>query len=624
MSLANLLKRLRVGAASAPHAPPPEVARAGAVGAGINAGAVEALLADQRDVIARIKLCYGCDNATFSADLLEPIRNYAGYVNALPATAGSDHGMPGGMLRLGLEVAFYALQATDSQIFAGRQTISNRLILEPRWRRATFIAGLCGELYRCFGQVRVRDAQGDQWQPYLAPLSAWLRARRCTTFHVQWLAGPERRAPGLFALPMIVPAQAMADLAVGNDVIVPNMLAAISGLATYHDHNVMDRLVRHATALVIHRQRQAAGASGAEETVPVHLARHLVEAMRELVQSDHNWLPNASRSRLWFGADGLYLVWPNGAADVIRLLADERLPGAPDSAAKVLDILIAGAIVSAGNNGTYVATILPPGAPEPLDVVRIASPGLLLADVVPPPQPLAQSLEMAREQAPGGPRPAAQGVPARMADGPGNDPGTATEDGSEHAGVPQPVGPSPAPPRRRAATPDPLDAPIMAQLSLPDMPPAPPPPLHPHGAVARGQGPAPQGGARDRNQDGVPPPRRAALRAPMRLSRTVARALSAILSTLQEDKPQCHVLAGVLFVPLASLDGQGVEARQAWRALLDAGMLEPDEQGEYVQSQQIDGAPVAGVFIGASFVTGLPVQAATPSSHGEAAGHADA
>ncbi|GAB2855683.1 hypothetical protein GCM10027277_25300 [Pseudoduganella ginsengisoli] len=601
MSLANLLKRLRAGATGDVAAPAsPKAAPATATAAGIRASGVEELLANHHDVIARIKLCYGCDNATFTADLLEPIRNYAGYVNALPATAGSYHCQAGGMLRIGLEVAFYALQATDSQIFAGRQTISNRVILEPRWRRATFIAGLCSELYRCFGQVRVRDVQGHLWQPYVAPLSAWLRERRCTTFHAQWLAGPERRAPGLFALPMIVPAKTLADLALGNDVIVPNMLASISGLATYHEHNVMDRLVRHAAALVIHRQRSAAGAAGAEESVPVHLARHLVEAMRELVQSDHNWLPNAPRSRLWYGADGLYLVWPNGASDVIRLLADERLPGAPDDASKSLEILVAGGIVSAGNNGACVVRIQPPGAPEPLDAIRIAPPSLLLADVVPPPEPIPQALEVVQAERCSEPRRPEDGAHVR----------------TENASPPQETAPVPMPQRRRPArtqAPEDADA---AQLPLPEVPPPPPARLDKSGGVKPGQELAAPQGARppDDSARQAESPRRAALRAPMRLNRTVARALSAIVSTLCDDKPQCHVIAGVLFVPLASLDWQGVDARQAWRALFDAGMLEPDEDGECVQSQEIDGARVPGVFIGAQFVTGLPVSAASPAT----------
>jgi conjugal transfer pilus assembly protein TraI len=562
---------------------------------------VEDLLAEHKDVIARIKLCYGCDNATFHADLLQPVQNYAAYVNALPATRASYYCGSGGLLRLGLETAFYALQATDSQIFAGRQTISSRRVLEPRWRRAVFLAGLCGELYRCLGQVTVRDAQGGAWQPYLAPLTAWLRQRRCATFTVQWSAGPERRALGLFALPMIVPAGMLDDLAQDNEVIVPNLLASVSGMATYHEHNLMDRLVRHAAALVIARERRVSGDDALGDDVPVHLARHLVEAMRELVQSDHNWLPNAPRSRLWYGQDGLYLVWPNGAADIIRLLADERLPGAPDNAPAALAILVAGGVVADVGPAERIVLVYPPGAQAPLEAVRIAPPSLLLADVVPPPRPLEQRLavpvdaERTRRT-----QPAGDPVDSQSAE---------TECTSP---VPDAV-PVPAPARKRSPKPQVDGESGQAQLPLQD--------VAPSDEVVQGKCrdapplsvgvPRPGERAAHGNDQATPCAGHPALRAPLRLNRTVAGALSAIVGTLHGDRPQCHVVGGALFVPLAALATHGVDARQAWRSLDDAGMLLLDDSGEGVQSEQIAGSRIPGVRIAGGFVTGLaaPVNA---------------
>ncbi|SFU61233.1 MobH family relaxase [Pseudoduganella namucuonensis] len=611
MFIANLFARLRRGgdaSGTTPGSADPVPASGTAQRAGVKVASVEELLAAHKDVIARIKLCYGCDNATFETDLLQPIRAYAAYVNALPATRASHYSQSGGLLRLGLETAFYALQATDSQIFAGRETISKRRILEPRWRRATFIAGLCGELYRCLGQLKVYDGPNHAWQAYLLPLSTWLRERRCTHLTVQWLPGAERRALGLFALPFIVPPATMEDLAHGNDVIVPNMLASISGLATYHDHNVMDRLVRHAAALVLQRERGAPGGNAAEGEVPVHLARHVIEAMRELVQSDHSWLPNVARSRLWYGDDGLYLVWPNGAADIIRLLADEQLPGAPDNALAVLDILAAGGIAPPSSSGGYIVSIQPPGAREAISAVPLAPPGLLLADLVPTPEPLHRCLKVHG--------PCAEQPPAC----PPEDKGDPWCDAVEEPPVAPPVPGRPE--RKKAARTAERQEAMPAQLSLPAMP-------APDGSVEEGTAaPVPRGVWRAGRGGQLLPihdaatnlPRHAELRPPMRLNRSVARALAAIVGSLHGERPACHVVAGSLFVPLTSFARQGVDARQAWRALADAGMIEPDESGEGVQSAVIDGAKVPGVRLAPQFVTGLAVDSvgAKESTHADA------
>lgn len=588
MVIAQFLSRLRRGGAGEANAAPSPAAVQEVSGtAGIRACSIDELLSNHKDIIARIKLCYGSDNATFEADLLAPIRCYAAYVNALPATRSSYFNRSGGLLRLGLETAFYALQATDSQLFAGRQTITNRRMLEPRWRRATFVAGLCGELYRCFNQFKVRDAQGKVWQPYLAPLTLWLRQHRSTTFTVQWMPGPERRAVGLYALPLIVPPATMEDLAFSNEIIVPNMLASISGLATYHDHNVMDRLVRHAVALVIQRERSAPGSDAAPDEVPVHLARHILEAMRELVQSDHNWLPNAPRSRLWFGAEGLFLVWPNGAADVIRLLADEQLPGAPDKPEAVLAILVAAGVVTVHPTGTAIIAIQPPGASEPLDAIPITPPGLLLADVVPVVQPLPDAM-----------------VSDRTVEAPPGDAshaGAAAEVNGEQ--IPLREGSSGKTERKPAARAVVAGGSMQAQLPLPDMAPADAEPDgSDHAAAATEEAttmrscPVPQASVTASHAE---------LRPPMRLNRRVARALAAIVSTLHGERPQCHVVDGSLFVSLSALATQGIDVRQACRSLQDAGMLESSESGEGMQSVIVDGQQQAGICVLADFVAGM-------------------
>ena len=141
---------------------------------GFAAMLVEDLLAQNADLIARIKLCYGVDRETFERDVVTLIYRYATYVHLLPATADNYFSSPGGLLQLGLETGFFSLQGTDAHIFSGRSTISVRRQLEPRWRHATFIAGLCCELHRVLSHLIVTDADGEQWPSYLHPLAKWL------------------------------------------------------------------------------------------------------------------------------------------------------------------------------------------------------------------------------------------------------------------------------------------------------------------------------------------------------------------------------------------------------------------------------------------------------------------
>ena len=99
---------------------------------GFAALSVDELLASEAELIARIKLCYGTDRESFERDVLPLVRRYAACVHLLPATADNYFSKPGGLLRLGLETAFFSLQGTDAHIFSGRMSISARRQLEPR------------------------------------------------------------------------------------------------------------------------------------------------------------------------------------------------------------------------------------------------------------------------------------------------------------------------------------------------------------------------------------------------------------------------------------------------------------------------------------------------------------
>ncbi|MTW13409.1 relaxase [Pseudoduganella eburnea] len=565
------------------------------INAGLRLLTVDEILESNRELVGRIKLCYGCDAASFSADLLAPIRHYLAYVNQLPATMDSYFTADGGLARIGLETAFYALQATDSQIFAGRATISNRRVLEPRWRRATFIAGLCNELHRALSHVRVVDAKGSEWQPYLMPLSRWSKEKNLGRVHVRWQASQEARALGLFALPMIVPAETMCDLAQDNAIIVPHMLASIAGATMYHEHSVMYRLVRHAAALVIHRNLRSLN-GGAPGRPAQHVARYLVEAMRELVLSHHGWQPNIGKSRLWYGQDGLFLVWPNGINDVVKLLEDERLPGIPDSATGVLDILESADLVRAQSAECRVWTIYPPGGTEPVEAIKLSSPSTILAVLTPRPSPL--PLELSAE-------PAGQ-TPPDLPAAPSNDTAPVAQamqaDDSQRRGVAVPVE---APKHKRECM----------QLSLPEMGEMPPPTGE--GPVeATDQGAA--GTASTRTpREGSGKRHRAVLSAPMRLNPEVAVALTDIVGTLSGEPPSaCLLDNGVLFVPLGELARRGIDARRAQRALADAGMLAAQPDGERIHTQEMHGAKVPGLLINAGCVSGLQLEKTSEKAHG--------
>ncbi|WP_198043689.1 MobH family relaxase [Janthinobacterium sp. 1_2014MBL_MicDiv] len=537
---------------------------------------------DNRNILGRIKLAYGGDANAFTKEMLPLIRKYIAYVNVLPATQDSFFARPGGLVRLGLETAFFALQATDSQIFAGRATISTRRQLEPRWRFATFVAGLCAYLYRALDTVVVSDAHGTVWQPYLNPLEEWIHIHKVDGLFVRW--GEARqgcRSLSLFALPMILPPDTLAYLAHDGSMIVAHMLAAISGEVRYQDRNVIDHLVNRASTLVIHRDLRDADAPAGQARARAYLARFLLNAMRELVQSHQGWVPNSDRSRMWFGRDGLFLVWPNGISDILTLLEDEGLYGLPASPVDAMEILSAAGIILPRSAEEGVWSIRPPGAAAPLEALKLVTPACVLTVLHPP--PVALDTDMALDYS--------------------HEEGKTTERDTKlrqaRATPPEAQG-------ERVASPTPPDA-SDRQLPLPSIAPIP--------VAGENSSIEPPAGAHQRKAKKVKhtePIQRTggkyALRAPIRLSPGIAKILQAVVRSLNDRSlpPACYPMASGLFVPLDAFVLRQVDAKMALRALADADMLVAGPAGsEPVEHHKLHGKVVAGIVIARQFVEGM-------------------
>lgn len=522
---------------------------------GFAALSVDELLAGEADLIARIKLCYGTDRDSFEREVLTLVRHYAACVHLLPATADNYFSTPGGLLRLGLETAFFSLQGTDAHIFSGRMSISARRQLEPRWRHATFIAGLCCELHRLMSHVIITDVAGAVWPAFLQPLADWLAARGSERYFLRWLPqGVETRGLGLFALPHVVPPAVLADLAEGNTVIVPHLLASVGGIPLYRDHNILDELVRRSLALVIDRNLAASADRYGSPQYGSHLERYLVDALRRLAADNSAWIPNGDKSRLWYGQDGLFLVWPGSAEDIRLLLEADQLAGIPKAPETMLELLLAAGVFEAAAPNRPTWSLQPPGTKAPLEAVKLSTPAILLTGIDPPPVALPQTLEFKSW---------------------------------------------PAPVQATTAAPDSLPLPA-SEAQLPLIPPSadiPPPastPTEPASAC---------------------PSVRVSLLAPMRLNPMVRDALAAAVLTLNEDgESSVYILDEGVFVPLEAFVHHGVQPSLAIRALAETNLLAKSGHGLPTRSHELNGVVTVGIVLDPCCVSGLDLARFAPPS----------
>jgi conjugal transfer pilus assembly protein TraI len=555
---------------------------------------LDKVLAAHQDLLARIKLSYGCTQESFDRDVMPLVRRYAALVHLLPATPTNYFNEPGGLLRMGLETAFYALQGTDARIFSGRATIATRRHLEPRWRLATFIAGLCAEVHRTLGQVVVTDRDGTEWPSYLQSLHPWLKEHGVDRYFLKWLPNaPQSAGLALFALPLVVPASTLQHLAQGNAVVVPHMLASLAGIPLAREHNILDELVRRSAALVIDRFLQTSADRFGKPMLGSHLERYLVDALRRLVATHPAWEPNAERSRVWYGSDGLFIVWPNAATDIRKLLEADQLPGIPKSAETMLEILLDAGVLQAQSSGKPLWGIQPPGAKAALEAVKLIEPASVLSSLEhrpspstsailapsPPPTPAAPS----SSSAPSVPDPASAPVAPAAAEEPTTQVSAKqVTDGARDG---------------QAVSGQQLELQINT-LANPDARPRSPAAQH-----------APTG---TRQVDRRPQPSAATaahgllrLELPMRLAPRLREAVADIAQALGNAEQDCRALATPqgLFIALAEFERRHVEPSHALRGLSEARMLARGPQGAAsAMTFEIDGQQHLGLLVAPAYL----------------------
>jgi conjugal transfer pilus assembly protein TraI len=361
---------------------------------GLPAVSLEEVVAPHAGLLKRLHDAYGAEEDVFERDIVSVVKRYARFVHLLPATADSYFRGVGGLFRMGLEVGFYALQASDGVIFCGRQTITQRFALEPRWRYATFLAGLCGELHRVFTEFVVTSDRGREWPSYGLPLFLWLREEKANPYYVRWHPHPpEARALALVALARIGGRRILQYLAQGNAIVVPSLVAALSASAP-REPNTIDQLLRRASALVIERDLCANVDRYGGSQLGGHLEHCLVDAMRRLAAQE-KWVANARGSPLWYAADGMFLLWPRAATDLIAVLERDRLPGVPKGHETIAEVLAAAGVIESSADGCWLWEVLLPDAATASSALKLASPLLLACAArttpAPLPRPLRQS-----------------------------------------------------------------------------------------------------------------------------------------------------------------------------------------------------------------------------------------
>lgn len=349
---------------------------------GVPVVVIDSIIESQADLISRIKVAFGATPEFFDEMVMRTIENYAAYVHLLPATKNENHNNAGGLFRLGLEVGFYSLQSADGKIFSTKESAERRRAQHPKWVFATFIAGLCSEIYRPITSMSVVNDSGEAWPALINPLYTWARDLNSERYHIHWTDVSNNNSQiwhsaAAYVLNMVIPPKCLQYLNEDNAQIVTFMTATIMGAARHGDGNMIGQLVRNSSSQVIDKDLKANSTYYGKLTVGAHLEPHIIDIMRELIATDV-WTINTKQSRIWYAKEGCFIVWGPAFNEITSVMAKRKIAGIPSSPDTLAEMLMGSGVIEQQRNGSPYWDITLPGSPKLVETIKIVDPKIIL------------------------------------------------------------------------------------------------------------------------------------------------------------------------------------------------------------------------------------------------------
>lgn len=346
------------------------------------------VVSGQELLIRKIKMSYGFDNSTFGKHVQSSIDGLARYLHLIPASSNAIYSDAGGAFRMALEIGLYSLHASDGRRFSLPDDGCSGAELLHRWRLASLLAGMFGELHRVLSRVEVVNPQGDGWPVGVVPLVDWLNHTSSTRYTVRFRQHPiDARPLSVHIASQVIPVEILQYLSVGKPPVAVQLLSFLGSAAP--DKNPLTDIVRRTASAVLERNMREV--PEVERGPADRTGGSLLESLRSLIISPE-WLPNGPTSKAWFASDGFFVEWPAAAVDISRY-APGLIPKEHDVVSRLLRLLQESELIKlCGDQPLW--RIMAPGMHLPVDAIRLASPLLTLDGLTRRHKPLTKSIAL--------------------------------------------------------------------------------------------------------------------------------------------------------------------------------------------------------------------------------------
>lgn len=301
----------------------------------------QSLLNSQSELIGRIKNVLGYPKEQFESLVSPVLARYAAFVHLLPASETHHHRGAGGLFRHGLEVAFWAAQASEGQIFPMDTPKKFKAEHENRWRFSAFLAGLSHDLGKPISDMEISDKNGTTiWDPFQCSLLEWATTNNVDRYFVRWRNSRIHKQHENFSLLIfkeIVGHESLSYVSGFDKRTLPALFDAVGG--TGGRTQPLTRLAMRADQESVKRDMANNRIEIDENSYGVPVHRYVFDAMRSLI-NEQTWAVNEAGAKVWMMDGSAFIVWKAAAKDIARKVQELNIPGVPRDADTLADVLI--------------------------------------------------------------------------------------------------------------------------------------------------------------------------------------------------------------------------------------------------------------------------------------------
>ncbi|MEQ6436307.1 TraI domain-containing protein [Comamonas sp. w2-DMI] len=306
---------------------------------GIPIAQVQELLEAQAETIKRLKTHAATLPSNFTNRFEVPLTNLAAYISNIPGSRDSIYGGPGGLFRACVECGFFSFQSSDGKIFTGQLGVEARHLLETRWRYVCFLAGLMYPLGQILEKIRIRDEGGSTWFTRAESITSWAETHGTDSYFISWPKEDVEPGPsvvgGSLAL-QLVGLEGIRFIEAGSAELITAMTEIASNVRTDFNAIAFDLVAARWASLKKNELSRLPQNYGRVQ-FGQHIAPLIVDAMRECIAAG-KWVVN--EQTVLADPNGVYLIWPKAAKDLLESVKLNELKGLPSTPAGLLQAMM--------------------------------------------------------------------------------------------------------------------------------------------------------------------------------------------------------------------------------------------------------------------------------------------